>query len=250
MKTNTVARPRIWAVGISRLRELFIDIAGTYAERADLDVVSLGYEDAVAAIESSAEQPDAIVAGGSNGAYLKSRVSVPVVIIGPTGFDVMHALAKARVASRTSVAAAFETALEVTQAMRSEIARRHRLDNLLQHLRDGVVAVDAQGRIEAINRRLAVALGLGNSSRIVGRPLLDVAPGLDGVLPAADGDAFGNVRGIISYAIHIAGRWWRTARPTARSLRSRNRARSNNSTAPCARGRALRSSWRVIGWKT
>ena len=33
--------------------------------------------------------------------------------------------------------------------------RRQRLDNLLQHLRDGVVALDAQGRVEVMNQRLA-----------------------------------------------------------------------------------------------
>jgi propionate catabolism operon transcriptional regulator len=85
--------------------------------------------------------------------------------------------------------------------MRHEVARRNRLDNLLQHLRDGVVAVDAGGRIEAINRRLAAALGIADASRAVGRALLDVAPELDGVLPVADGDVFGAVRGV-SYAIH------------------------------------------------
>lgn len=141
--------------------------------------------------------------GGSNGAYLKSRVSVPVVIISPTGFDVMQTLTKARredarmalvthgemppeirrflsayaidvacesyrsaqdaenlvldlrdrgidvvvgpgfvtdlaaragmqsvfLYSRTSVAVAFETALEVAHAMRREAGRRARLDN-------------------------------------------------------------------------------------------------------------------------
>ncbi|BBU31407.1 propionate catabolism operon regulatory protein PrpR [Burkholderia sp. THE68] len=276
MQTEPASRPRIWAVGISRLRALFIDIAGAYADRAELDVVPLGYEDAANSIESARdERPDVVVAGGSNGAYLKGRVSVPVVVISPTGFDVMHALTKARregasvalvthgdtpaeirrflaaygidmicesyrsaqdaeslvldlrdrgvdvvvgpglvadlaadagmssvfLYSRTSVVAAFETALEVAQAMRHEVARRIRLDNLLQHLRDGVVAVDSGGRIEAINRRLVAALGIADASRAVGRALLEVAPELDGVLPVADGDVFGAVRGV-SYAIH------------------------------------------------
>ncbi|BCQ29753.1 propionate catabolism operon regulatory protein PrpR (plasmid) [Caballeronia sp. NK8] len=276
MQTEPASRPRIWAVGISRLRALFIDIAGAYADRAELDVVPLGYEDAANSIEAARdERPDVVVAGGSNGAYLKGRVSVPVVVISPTGFDVMHALTKARregasvalvthgdtpaeirrflaaygidmicesyrsaqdaeslvldlrdrgvdvvvgpglvadlaadagmssvfLYSRTSVVAAFETALEVAQAMRHEVARRIRLDNLLQHLRDGVVAVDAGGRIEAINRRLVAALGIADASRAVGRALLEVAPELDGVLPVADGDVFGAVRGV-SYAIH------------------------------------------------
>ncbi|RKE39985.1 propionate catabolism operon transcriptional regulator [Paraburkholderia sp. BL23I1N1] len=268
-------RPRIWAVSISRLRDLFFDIAGEYVERADLRIVSHGFEDAVHEIDTvGAGRPDVVIAGGSNGAYLKTRVSVPVVLIGPTGFDVMHALARARrdgakvalvthgdtpdevrrfiaaydidvtfasyqsaqdaesvvldlrdrgigavvgpgliadlaanagmgavfLYSRASVRAAFDTALEVAQATRRETVRRQRLDNLLQHLRDGVVALDAQGRVEAMNQRLADVLGI-DAARAVGRALLDLAPDLAGSLPDSDGDAFCTVRGA-SYVVH------------------------------------------------
>ncbi|CAB3674238.1 Anaerobic nitric oxide reductase transcription regulator NorR [Paraburkholderia sediminicola] len=268
-------RPRIWAVSISRLRDLFFDIAGEYVERADLRIVSHGFEDAVHEIDAvGAGRPDVVIAGGSNGAYLKTRVSVPVVLIGPTGFDVMHALARARrdgarvalvthgdtpdevrrfiaaygidvtfasyqsaqdaesvvldlrdrgiqavvgpgliadlaanagmgavfLYSRASVRAAFDTALEVAQATRRETVRRQRLDNLLQHLRDGVVALDAQGRVEAMNQRLASVLGI-DAAQAVGRALLDLAPDLAGSLPDADGDTFCTVRGA-SYVVH------------------------------------------------
>ena len=268
-------RPRIWAVSISRLRDLFLDISGEYVGRADLRVVARGFEDAAREIEAAgAERPDVVVAGGSSGAYLKTRVSVPVVLINPTGFDVMHALARARrdsasvalvthgetpdevrrfaaafgidvvfasyqsaqdaenlvldlrdrgvgavvgpglvtdlaaqaglgavfLYSRASVRAAFDTALEVTQATRREAARRQRLDNLLQHLRDGVVALDAQGRVEAINSRLAAVLGI-DAANAVGEPFLQLAPDLAGVLPETDGDALGSVRGV-SYVVH------------------------------------------------
>lgn len=268
-------RPRIWAVSISRLRDLFFDIAGEYMERADLRIVSHGFEDAVREIDAAgAGRPDVVIAGGSNGAYLKTRVSVPVVLISPTGFDVMHALARARrdgakvalvthgntpdevrrfvaayaldvtfasyqsaqdaesvvldlrdrgidvvvgpgmvtdlaanagmgavfLYSRASVRAAFDTALEVAQATRRETVRRQRLDNLLQHLRDGVVALDAQGRVEAMNQRLAAVLGL-DAAKAVGRVLLELAPDLAGSLPDADGDTLCTVRGV-SYVVH------------------------------------------------
>ncbi|RAS22537.1 propionate catabolism operon regulatory protein PrpR [Paraburkholderia bryophila] len=268
-------RPRIWALSISRLRDLFFDIAAEYVERADLRVVSHGFEDAVREIEAAGTgRPDVVIAGGSNGAYLKTRVSVPVVQISPTGFDVMHALARARrdganvalvthgntpdevrrfvaayaldvtlasyqsaqdaesvvldlrdrgidmlvgpglatdlaanagmgavfLYSRASIRAAFDTALEVAQATRRETVRRQRLDNLLQHLRDGVVALDAQGRVEAMNQRLASLLGI-DAARAVGRVLLELAPDLAGSLPEADGDAFCTVRGA-SYVVH------------------------------------------------
>jgi propionate catabolism operon transcriptional regulator len=39
------------------------------------------------------ERCDAVIAAGSNGAYLKGRLSVPVVIAKASGFDVMQALA-------------------------------------------------------------------------------------------------------------------------------------------------------------
>uniref|UniRef100_E1TF29 Proprionate catabolism activator, Fis family n=1 Tax=Burkholderia sp. (strain CCGE1003) TaxID=640512 RepID=E1TF29_BURSG len=272
---DTAPRPRIWALSISRLRDLFLDIAGEYVERADLRIVARGFEDAVREIEAAgAGRPDVVIAGGSNGAYLKTRVAVPVVMITPTGFDVMHALARARrdgakvalvthgntpdeirrfvaafgldvtfashqsaqdaesvvldlrdrgidvvvgpglvtdlaanagmgavfLYSRASVRAGFETALEVAQATRRETLRRQRLDNLLQHLRDGVVALDAEGRVEAMNQRLAAVLGI-DAANAAGRALLELAPDLAGSLPDSDGDAFCTVRGA-SYVVH------------------------------------------------
>jgi propionate catabolism operon transcriptional regulator len=274
------SRPRIWAVGISKLRDLFRDIADEYDGRADLQLVSLGYEDAVREIEAAAtlQRPDVVVAAGSNGTYLKSRIDVPVVLVNPTGFDVMHALARARrdaasvalvtygetppearrfaaaygldlrfasyrsaqdaeacvldlrdrgvdavvgpglvtdlaaragmeavfLYSRASVRAAFDTALDVAHATWTEIARRQRLDNVLQHLRDGVAALDAQGRVEAINQRLAAALGI-DAAAAVGRPLAELAPGLAPGLtqsaPDAEGETLEAVRGV-SYVVH------------------------------------------------
>ncbi len=273
--TDLTDRPRIWACGISRLSDLFLDIAAEYNDRAELRVITRGFEDIVREIEAAgADRPDVVVAGGSNGAYLKPRLSLPVVVINPTGFDVMHALARARrdaesvalvthgdtpeevrrfvaaygmdvvfasytsrqgaescvldlrdrgvgvvvgpglvtdlatqagmnavfLYSRDSVRAAFDTALEVVQATRRETLRRQRLDNLLQHLRDGVVALDAQGRVEAINQRLATALGI-EAKQAIGQPLLSIAPNLLGLLPDSDGDTLGTVQGV-NYVIH------------------------------------------------
>ncbi|QYD71470.1 propionate catabolism operon regulatory protein PrpR [Paraburkholderia edwinii] len=285
--SDPISRPRIWAVGISKLRDLFRDIADEYDGRADLQLVSLGYEDAVREIEAAtaSQRPDVVVAAGSNGTYLKSRVDVPVVLVNPTGFDVMHALARARrdaasvalvtygetppearrfaaaygldlrfasyrsaedaeacvldlrdrgvdavvgpglvtdlaaragmeavfLYSRASVRAAFDSALDVAHATWTEITRRQRLDNVLQHLRDGVAALDAQGRVEAINQRLAAALGI-DAAAAVGRPLAELAPGLAGLVsglvsghaqsaPEAEGETLEAVRGV-SYVVH------------------------------------------------
>ena len=272
---DTDDRPRVWAMGISRLQDLFFDISSEYGDRANVRVVSRGFEDALQEIEGAGDaRPDVVVAGGSNGAYLKPRVAVPVVLISPTGFDVMHALARARreadsvalvthgetpdeirrftaaygidvgfasyrsredaelcvldlrdrgvgavvgpglvtdLAARAgmkavflysldSVRAAFDTALDVARAMRGEALRRRRLDNLLQHMRDGVVALDAQARVEAINRRLATVLRI-DATDAVGRTLLELAPDIAGALPDADGDALASVGGV-GYVVH------------------------------------------------
>ncbi|MFP1528218.1 PrpR N-terminal domain-containing protein [Escherichia coli] len=55
------------------------------------------------------ERCDAIIAAGSNGAYLKSRLSVPVILIKPSGYDVLQALAKAKLTSSIGVVTYQET---------------------------------------------------------------------------------------------------------------------------------------------
>ncbi|MCA8097711.1 propionate catabolism operon regulatory protein PrpR [Burkholderia contaminans] len=271
---DRAVRPRIWAMGISRLRDLFREIAGEFDERADVRIVTRAYEDALSAItEAGTARPDVIVAAGSNGGFLKTRAQVPVVVVSPTGFDVMQALARARrdasrialvsagetppevrrfvaaygldvqfasyqsaqeaeacvhdlhdrgietivgpglvtdlaasagmgavfLYSHASVRKAVETALEVAYATHAEAFRRQRLDNLLQHLRDGVVALDARGRVEAINERLAAALGV-EPAAAVGRALVDLRPELR-TLRGEDGDALATVRGV-RYVVH------------------------------------------------
>ena len=58
-------RPRIWACGISRLSDLFLDIAAEYNDRAELRVITRGFEDIVREIDAAgAERPDVVVAVG------------------------------------------------------------------------------------------------------------------------------------------------------------------------------------------
>jgi transcriptional regulator, propionate catabolism operon regulatory protein len=269
-------RPRVWAMGISRLRDLFRDIAREYDDLADLRVVARGFEEAVAEISAAgpSQRPDVVVAAGANGGYLKARVDVPVVLLQPTGFDVMQALARARreaehvalvtygetpaevrrfasawgvevvfasyrsvqdaeacvldlrdrgvgavvgpglvndlaarlglvpffVYSHSSVRSAFDNALEVAQATWRETQRRQRLDSVLQHLRDGVVALDGEGRVEAINQRLAAVLGI-DPVLAAGQPLAEIAPDIAFTLPETDGESLETVRGV-SYVVH------------------------------------------------
>jgi propionate catabolism operon transcriptional regulator len=269
------SRPRIWAIGISKLRDLYRDIAAEYDQAADLRIVARGYEDAVNDIENAgADRPDVIVAAGSNGSYLKARTGVPVVLVAPTGFDVMHALARAKreadavalvthgetppemkrffaafgiqvesasylaaedaeacvldlrdrgvqaivgpglvtelaeqaglrsvfLYSRASVQAAIDTALDVAHATLAATLRRRRLDQVLQNLRDGVIALDAQDRIEALSGRMASLLRL-SPSQAVGRRLAELAPDVAAAVPSAPGESLETVRGA-SYVVH------------------------------------------------
>jgi transcriptional regulator, propionate catabolism operon regulatory protein len=91
-------KPVIWTVSVSRLFDLLRDITLEYDDRATIEPINLGFDDAVRHIRErmETERCDAIIAAGSNGTYLKSRLSVPVVIAKASGFDVMQALARAR----------------------------------------------------------------------------------------------------------------------------------------------------------
>ena len=96
--TGQVDKPVFWTVSISRLFHLFRDITPEFDDRAVIIPINLGFEEAVEHIRArlETERCDAVIAAGSNAAYLKSRLSVPVVIARASGFDVMQALAKAR----------------------------------------------------------------------------------------------------------------------------------------------------------
>ena len=95
---DTAARPVFWTVSISRLFDLFRDITLEFDDRATIVPIQLGFEEAVAHIRErlQTERCDAVISAGSNAAYLKSRLALPVVIAKATGFDVMQALARAR----------------------------------------------------------------------------------------------------------------------------------------------------------
>ncbi|MBB5207193.1 propionate catabolism operon regulatory protein PrpR [Chiayiivirga flava] len=99
-------RPVIWTVSISRLTRLLSDVMPEFDARADISPINAGFDDAVAIIRKRlrTERCDVLVAGGSNAAYLRSRLDVPLVPVEATGFDLMEALARARgIATRIGV---------------------------------------------------------------------------------------------------------------------------------------------------
>jgi propionate catabolism operon transcriptional regulator len=95
---DTSDKPVIWTVSVSRLSDLFRDITLEYDHVALIEPIYLGFDDAARHIRErmATERCDVVIAAGSNAAYLKGRVSVPVVIAKASGFDVMQALARAR----------------------------------------------------------------------------------------------------------------------------------------------------------
>ena len=90
--------PRILAIGFLRLKQLLHEVAPEYAQRARVDVVDRGFDEALAEIEArrSAHGVDVLVAAGLHGDFLRSRTELPVVLVKVGGFDLMLALARAR----------------------------------------------------------------------------------------------------------------------------------------------------------
>ncbi|MYM25943.1 propionate catabolism operon regulatory protein PrpR [Duganella sp. FT135W] len=91
-------KPVIWTVSVSRLSDLFRDITLEYDSLATIEPINLGFDEAAKHIRErlATERCDAVISAGSNAAYLKGRLSVPVVIAKFSGLDVMQALARAR----------------------------------------------------------------------------------------------------------------------------------------------------------
>ncbi len=95
---DSTDKPVIWTVSVSRLFDLFRDITLEYDDLATIEPINLGFDDAARHIRErmATERCDAVIAAGSNAAYLKGRLSVPVVIAKASGFDVLQALTRAR----------------------------------------------------------------------------------------------------------------------------------------------------------
>lgn len=248
--------PHLVAVGFRRINKMLQELAPDFAGRASVDVLDVGFEQAVSRIRemqaNQAQRPiDVVVSAGSNGAYLRQHLDMPVVLVKVGGFDVMQALAVARrvsanvglvtyegmapdlapfaelldmglvqrtyrteedaqacvlalkdmgvqavvgpglvadmadqhgltgvfLYSADAVREALEDAVEVARASRIELAKRERLNTILAHLSDGVIAVDQQERIQTLNPAMAQWLGI-SASDWLGCKLSEVCPEL------------------------------------------------------------------------
>lgn len=91
-------KPVIWTVSVTRLSELLRDVTPEFDGRARIEPINLGFEEAVRHIRDrlAHEHCDVLIAAGSNGGYLKGRIGRPVVLVKPSGFDLMQSLTRAR----------------------------------------------------------------------------------------------------------------------------------------------------------
>ncbi len=94
---GTGRRPKLCVMG-SSLCAMLPDLLPHYAGRAEIRAVDRIFEDALEVAQDLVQrgEVDAFVAGGANGAYLRKHLRVPVLLIKITGFDILHALARAR----------------------------------------------------------------------------------------------------------------------------------------------------------
>ncbi|WP_243338038.1 propionate catabolism operon regulatory protein PrpR [Anaeromyxobacter soli] len=79
--------------------------------------------------------------------------------------------------ARDSVCEAIEQAIEVARAVHAEDAERERLRGILDHLVEGVVAVDPEERIQSVNPAMERLLA-ASAAEVLGRKLSQLAPDL------------------------------------------------------------------------
>lgn len=154
-----VDKPVIWTVSVSRLSDLLRDITLEYDHLATIEPINLGFDEAARHIRErmASERCDVVIAAGSNGAYLKGRVSAPVVVAKASGFDVMQALARARkVSSRIGVIsyqqplpelADFSTTFGLTIAQRTYVTREDARAAIKEMKKNGIEVVVGAGLI-------------------------------------------------------------------------------------------------------
>ncbi len=247
-------KPIIWAFSLSKLNQLLESAVPHYDAIAEIRVFRIGLDEALETIRRlvrSGEEVDVLVSAGWSGAFLRERAELPVVVITPTGLDLLQALSRARqlssrvgivtygevtrdleqfkdlygieleqraytnredaaasvrdlaargvevvvgpglvselaeqaglksvfIYSRDSVHDALRRAIEIARVARTEEARRERIDAILSHLAEGVVAVDDDERVQSINPAMQRLLGV-TADKALGARLSTLAPAL------------------------------------------------------------------------
>ena len=158
-RPDAADKPVFWTVSISRLFDLFRDITLEFDDRATIEPINLGFEEAVKHIRQrlKTERCDAVIAAGSNAAYLKGRLAVPVVIAKASGFDLMQALARARrqtphigvitYQDAMPELADFQNAFGLTILQRTYVTAEDARDRVAEMKADGARAIVGAGLI-------------------------------------------------------------------------------------------------------
>ena len=92
------------------------------------------------------------------------------VIVGPgsvTTIAEQYGMAGVLLYSDASIRNAFLTAIDMARTRRAELRKRAFMDGILRNLRDGILALDANGRIQSINAAMFAVLG-AKQQKLVG----------------------------------------------------------------------------------
>jgi len=157
--SDAIDKPVIWTVSVSRLSALFRDITLEYDHLASIEPLHFGFDEAARHIRErlATEHCDVVIAAGSNAAWLKGRVSVPVVAAKASGFDVLQALARARrVSPRIGVIsyqaplpelAGFAATFGIALAQRTYVTREDARATVHELKKDGIEVIVGAGLI-------------------------------------------------------------------------------------------------------
>ena len=124
------------------------------------DVVFCDQQELEAKIAALAENGEYCVVGGGPSVMYAKRYGLPSVFLRTSPETVREALVRAR---------------EIARLRREEKRRTFRLKAILDHVYDGVIAVDGEGRVEIFNRKAEQIMGLA-ADQVVGRPVAEVIP--------------------------------------------------------------------------
>lgn len=196
-------RPRrlmVGAVALTRLSELMGDVIADFDGRANIELIKLGFEDAVRYLHRRGGHPpfDVLVSAGSNGAYLKARAAPPVVLVRPSGFDLMQALTRARQRSArigvvTHVSdmptfADFRRAFALPIAQRAFVTAEDARQCVSELVGQGVEVIVGTGLVTELSEQAGIAGILLYSADSV-RAAFEQALDLGTLLRARGGDA-------------------------------------------------------------
>lgn len=101
LSPSNSAEPIIWTISGHRLIDTFRAVAPEFSARARIEVAHLAFDEALLFLRAQIAQQrcDVVLASGSNGAYLRSQLDIPVVLVKVGGYDLMTALCNARALS-------------------------------------------------------------------------------------------------------------------------------------------------------